>query len=84
MCGDSASIKRLNQPPSILEMGEGWFWSRDVIGGTPEDVAACERGELSSQRQEELAAAGIAAMRKLEEMEVPGVRDWMPLLRRLN
>lgn len=69
---------------SLSDLGPYEFWSRELIGATEADFQANERGELSPQRREELACAGLAARERLAEMDVPGVQGWMSAARRIN
>lgn len=61
----------------IAGMPSFYFWSRDLIGATQDDVDAHEKGQLPPERHEQLAIAGIAARDRLADMPVPGVQDWM-------
>lgn len=68
----------------LSEMDDYAFWSRDVIGATPEDCEAAINGSLTPERREYLACAGMAARDELLEMKVPGVKFWMSDARRAN
>ena len=72
-------------PIPIAEMGPWFFWSRELIGATPEERAAHKRGELSVERVEQLVMLGLKAREQLAQMPVPGFQEWMiELRRRLN
>lgn len=70
--------------PSIKDMPEGCFWSRDIIGGTEEDRALCDQGLLTPHRAEILCIEAKKAKDRLIEMEVPGVQCWMSYERIMN
>ena len=74
----SDAIVSADRPPRISEMSIGQFWSRTIIGGTPEDHAACDRGELPRERAEALVIAAQQAIDYLAETPVPNWNEWKP------
>jgi len=77
MSGEDFKTNPPGQAISIAGMPSFYFWTRDLIDATPEDVEAHEKGELSPERHKQLAIAGIAARDRLADMPVPGVQEWM-------
>lgn len=74
----SGRPQKLDFQVRLADLPPWFFWSREPINSTEEEIAAIQRGEVGEQRIQELMQAGRDARDRLAVMMVADFDEFKP------